>query len=229
MFHGKQIKLSYDKSTVVKKLDNNEKYGKALPLLTIAECSKLPSLCAISLVVCIQEVSGPHNRATEGGDKPVSNLQVAFEDRKIDTAFWGHKLANAMGQSKTGDVYRLDWMTLMPLGQNLFKLVSNSGTEVEQVHGADAENVRDAVKDTLVSMSPQFGLSRSEKMNLTTSRVSLSFVSHMRVADISQDNSNAYRGAVIVPCCFLKELRSLDDSTGGLPYYHGCPSVQESH
>ena len=78
VFHGKQIKLSYDKSTVVKKLDNNEKYGKALPLLTIAECSKLPSLCAISLVVCIQEVSGPHNRATEGSDKPVSNKPVSL-------------------------------------------------------------------------------------------------------------------------------------------------------
>ena len=228
VFHGKQIKLSYDKSTVVKKLNNNEKYGKALPLLTIAECSKLPSLCAISLVVCIQEVSGPHNRATEGGDKPVSNLQVAFEDRKIDTAFWGHKLATAMGQSKTGDVYRLDWMTLVPLGQNLFKLVSNSGTEVEQVHGADAENVRDAVKDTLVSMSPQFGLSRSEKMKLRASRVSLSFVSHMRVADISQDNSNAYKGAVIVPCCFLKELRSLGDGASGLPYYYGCPQCKKN-
>ena len=136
VFHGKQIKLSYDKSTVVKKLNNNEKYGKALPLLTIAECSKLPSLCAISLVVCIQEVSGQHNRATDGGDKPVSNLQVAFEDRKIDTAFWRQKLANVMGQSKTGDVYRLDWMTLVPLGQNLFKLVSSSGTKVEQVHGS---------------------------------------------------------------------------------------------
>ena len=69
----------------------------------------------------------------------MSNLQVAFEDRKIDTAFWGHKLVNAMGQSKTGDVHRLDWMTLVPLGQNLFKLVSNSGTGVEQVHGAVAE------------------------------------------------------------------------------------------
>ena len=140
-------------------------------------------------VVCIQKVSGPHNRATEGGDKPVSNLQVAFEDRNIDAAFWGHNLANASGQSKTGDVYRLDWMTLVPLGQNLFKLVSNSGTAVEQVHGAEEKNVRDAVKDTLVSMSPQFGLSRDEKMKLNTSRVSLSFVSHMRHADISQDNT----------------------------------------
>ena len=100
VFHGKQIKLSYDQSTIVKKLDNNEKYGKALPLLTLAECSKLPSLCAISLVVCIQNVSGPHNRATEGGHRPVSNLQVAFGDRQIDTAFWGHNLATAMGQSK---------------------------------------------------------------------------------------------------------------------------------
>ena len=77
-FHGNQIKLSYDRAIFVKRLDNNEKYGKALPLLTIAECSKLPSLCAISLVVCIQEVSGPHNRATEGGDKPVSNKPVSL-------------------------------------------------------------------------------------------------------------------------------------------------------
>ena len=92
VFHGKQIKLSYDKLTVVKKLDNDERYGKALPLLTIAACSKLPSLCAISLVVCIQNVSGPHNRATEGGDKPVSNLQVACDDRKIGTAFGGTSL-----------------------------------------------------------------------------------------------------------------------------------------
>lgn len=82
-------------------------------------------------MVCIQEVSGPHNRATDGGDKLVSNLQVAFEDRKIGTALWGHKLANAMGQTKKGVVYRLDWISLVPLGNNLFKLVSNSGTEVE--------------------------------------------------------------------------------------------------
>ena len=54
VFHGKQIKLSYDKLTVVKKLDNKGEYSKALPRSTIAQCSKLPSLCAISLVVCIQ-------------------------------------------------------------------------------------------------------------------------------------------------------------------------------
>ena len=77
-------------------------------------------------------------------------------------------------------------------------------------------------------MSPQFRLSRSEKMKLRASRVSLSFVSHMRVADISQDNSNAYKGAVIVPCCFLKELRSLGDSASGLPYYYGCPQCKKA-
>ena len=48
-----------------------------------------------------------------------------------------------MGESKTGDVWRFDWITLLPVGQNLFKLVSNSGTLVEQVHGTEAENVRD--------------------------------------------------------------------------------------
>ena len=128
-----------------------------------------------------------------------------------------------MGQSKTGDVYRLDWMTLMPVGQSLFKLVSNSGTEVTQVHGADAENVRDAVKDTLVSMSPQFGLSRDEKIKQDASRVSLPYVSHMRGADITQDKENAYKGTMVVPACFIKELRSLGDSGSGLPYYLGCP------
>ena len=50
----------------------------------------------------------------------------------------------------------------------------------------------------------------------------------MQVADISQDNSNAYKGAVIVPCCFLKELRSLGDSASGLPYYYGCPQCKKA-
>ena len=49
VFAGKQIKLSYDRFTGVKKLANTEKYHTELPLLTIAECSKLSSLCAISL------------------------------------------------------------------------------------------------------------------------------------------------------------------------------------
>lgn len=228
MCHGKQIKLPYDKLTVVKTLDNKDAYSNALPLSTIAPCPKLPSRCVVSLVVCIQEVSGPHNRPTDGGDKPASNLQVAFEDRNIGTAFWGHKLANAMGQSKKRDVYRRDWISLVPLGNNLFKLVSNSGTEVEQVPGTDAETVRGAVTDTLVSMSPQFGVGRSEQIKLPASRVSLSWVSHIREADISQDNTKAYKGAVIVPCCVLKELRSLCDSTSGLPYYDGCHQCKQA-
>ena len=58
--------------------------------------------------------------------------------------------------------------------------------------------------------------------------MSLSFVSHMQVADIRQDNSNAYTGAIIVPCCFLKELRSLGDSASGLPYYYGCPQCKKT-
>ena len=81
------------------------------------------------------------------------------------------------------------------------------------------------MNDTWVSMSPQLSLSRSEKMKLRASRMSLSFVSHMWVADISQDNSNAYKGAVIVPCCFLKEQRALGDSAGGLTHDYGCSGI----
>ena len=126
VFHGKQIKLSYDQSTIVKKLDNNEKYGKALPLLTLAECSRLPSLCAISLVACIQNVSGPCNRASEGGDRPVSNLQVAFEDRKIDTAFWRQKLANLMKE------------TLVPMGSPQFFFTRFEKMKLSRAWGAAA-------------------------------------------------------------------------------------------
>ena len=96
-----------------------------------------------------------------------------------------------MGLSKTGEVYRFDWITLVSQGHNLFKLVSNGGTEVKELKGADAAKVRDEVKDTVVCMSPQFGMTRSDKMNLPTSRVSLSVVAHMKTADISQDNSTA--------------------------------------
>ena len=92
-----------------------------------------------------------------------------------------------MGLSKTGEVYRFDWITLVSQGHNLFKLVSNGGTEVKELKGADAAKVRDEVKDTLVCMSPQFGMTRSDKMNLPTSRVSLSVVAHMNTADISLD------------------------------------------
>ena len=104
-----------------------------------------------------------------------------------------------MGLSKTGEVYRFDWITLVSQGHNLFKLVSNGGTEVKELKGADAAKVRDEVKDTLVCMSPQFGMTRSDKMNLPTSRVSLSVVAHMKTADISQDNSTA--GGRMSPQC----------------------------
>ena len=104
-----------------------------------------------------------------------------------------------MGEAKPCDVYRLDWMTRVSQGQNLFRLVSNSGTAVQQVHGAIAEDIRDVVKDTLVPMPQQFNLIRADKMKLSASCVSLPHVSHMRAADISQDKSNTYTGHVIVP------------------------------
>ena len=56
---------------------------------------------------------------TDAGQKEVSNLQGAFGDRKMDAAFWGHNLATKMGLSKTCEVYRFDWMTLVSQGHNL--------------------------------------------------------------------------------------------------------------
>ena len=159
----------------------------------------------------------------------MSNLQVAFEDRKIDTAFWGHKLATAMGQSKTGAVYRLDWMTPVSAGHHLFKLVSNNGTQVEQLHGPDTQIVRSVVKNALLSRSPPFGLSRSEKMNLKASRVSSSFVSHMRVADISQDNSNAYKRRSYRPMLFSQGTALTRRQRRRFAVLLRLSSVQEHH
>ena len=226
VFHGKQIKLAYDRLTIVKKVENKENYGLKLPLVTIPQCSGLRQGCAISLVVCIQRVTAPQERKTAGGERAVTNLQVAFEDRQIDCAFWGRRLADQMGQAKKGDVYRLDWMTLSPVGANQFKLSSNNGTHVQEVHGAEADEVRNALKETLTSMSPQFGMSRSDKMNLNAARVTLAYACHIKGAEISPENSNAYKGAVIVPCCFVKEIRSLGDS--GLAYYAGCPQCKKA-
>ena len=133
-----------------------------------------------------------------------------------------------MGLSKTGEVYRFDWITLVSQGHNLFKLVSNGGTEVKELKEDEAANVRDEVKDTLVCMSPQFGMTRSDKMNLPTSRVSLSVVAHMKKADISQDHSTAYKSSVIVPQCYIKEFPSLSNSENGLAYYKGCPHCKKA-
>ena len=228
VFCGKRIKLSFDKETVVKKVENNEKYGDELPLLKIAECSKLSANCAVCLLVCVQSVSGPHNRRIDGIEKPVSNLQVACEGTQIDAAFWGHQLATEMGEAKRGDVFRFKWMTLLPLNKHLFKLTSNSGTQVERVEGGEAEKFRGEVNDTLTSMSPTYGVTRAEKMNLPTTRMSLSLVAHMREADLGQDNSNPYKGAVMIPSVYIKEIRSLGDSSSGMPYYHGCPQCKKA-
>ena len=70
-----------------------------------------------------------------------SNLEVPFQDKQLEAAFWGHKLANQMGQAKAGDVYRIGWITVQPLGQNLSKLGSNSCTQVKQVHGTSEDDV----------------------------------------------------------------------------------------
>ena len=112
-----------------------------------------------------------------------------------------------MGLSKTGEVYRFDWITLVSQGHNLFKLVSNGGTEVKELKGADAAKVRDEVKDTLVCMSPQFGMTRSDKMNLPTSRVSLSVVAHMNTADISLDRWRKNVPTMYVCVCVRTRVR----------------------
>ena len=227
-FHSKQIKAAYDRQTIVKHLDDDHKFGKALPLTTLTECNQLPTLCAVSLIVVIQDAQATVNRPTEGGQKPVSNCIVALEGLKIDAAFWGDQLANTMGKSKKGDVYRLDWITLVVQAaenaRKLLKLTSNQGTKVELLQGTDAENVRNAVQDNLISMSPQYRMSRDDKLKLTTSRMLLSLVSHMRDADISQDSSTAYKCAIITPCIFL--IRRQRQRFAVLPQ---LPSVQEKH
>ena len=71
-----------------------------------------------------------------------------------------------MGLSKTGEVYRFDWITVVSQGQKFFKLVSNGGIEVKKLKGADADKVRGEVKDTLVCSARfhhyhvRFGISR---------------------------------------------------------------------
>ena len=229
VFHSKQIKLAYDTTTFVQKREDNESFANSLPLLTIQELPKLASYCAMSLVACIETVNEKKMRPTDGVSKPVVNLQVAFKDQKIDAAFWGEHLANAVSQCTKGEVYRFDWMTLVIVEpKKSFKLVSNNGTKVERLTGTEADSVRDGIEENLTSMSPQYHMTREDKLKLTTSLMSLSLVCHMRDADISQDNSNAYKCAVVIPCVYLKDVRSLGDSASGLPYYLGCPQCRKS-
>ncbi len=70
-------------------------------------------------------------------------------------------------------------------------------------------------------------MTRVQKMALPTSRLNLAFVAHTQDADISEDNTNAYHNTVIVPCCFVKELRSLGVDSD-LPFYWGCPKCRKA-
>ena len=87
VYHGKQIKMTFDRSTVVKKIENNEKYGTALPLVTLATCSNLVSICTISLVVCIQTVSGRSLSKTGRSTLPFGGRSWLFEtdEKAVET------------------------------------------------------------------------------------------------------------------------------------------------
>ena len=55
VFHGKQVKMAFDRMAVVKKIDEDSRYAKEFPKLEVAEIAQLAAVCAISLIVCIEE------------------------------------------------------------------------------------------------------------------------------------------------------------------------------
>ena len=226
VFHTKRIKMCFDKNTDVKKRPDDKKFPHALPLLDFQDIPNMHTMCTISVQACVQEAAVPVPRPVDGGQKMVTNLKVALGDKEIEAAFWGDELAKEMGQAQPGDVYRFDWITLVPHGQDLFKLASNGGTFVKKITGAEADLTRASVAADIVSLSPQFRQTRQQKLARPTCRVSLSFVSHMQDADISDDNSNAYQNTVIVPCCYVKEIRTLS-AESDLPFYWGCPQCRK--
>jgi len=131
VFYSKQIKMAYDRNTVIKHLQEESRYGKEFPGLQISDIAQIADVCAISLIVCVDEAAEPTARNVDGVEKTVTNLKVAFGDRKIDAAFWGIRLAQEMATAKRGDVYRFDWMTLMPQGQGMFKLTTSGGAQMQ--------------------------------------------------------------------------------------------------
>ena len=218
-WHTRSLKVSFDVHTVVKEVEDSGKLPKVLPTIALGDISMLTNTCLVSVIAAIHEAGTmTEPEVSPGMKKPVTNLRISLHDKAMSAAFWGPELASCMSGASVGEVYRIDWIMAVPEGVNNVKLSSTTGTSVRKLEGAEADTVRTGLAACPTSMSAVYRKSRQEKLDEEVSRANLSLVEHMAKADVQQD---AYKGTVMVPGCFVRDVHGIS-AESGVAFYKGC-------
>ena len=226
VYFDKELKMSFDKDTIVKKAAEDASFPTELPALPdVKHAQSLTEACLISIAVAVHQAGKVTEVTVQGTSKKVCNLQVASGDKAMSAAFWDEELATQMSHATAGEVFRLDYFTLVPEGNGCYKLTSNTASRVELQAGAGAEAVRAGLSDKVDTMSAVYGKSRDDKMKEKFQPVSLIMVSHVKSMDATTGfytNRN-----FLVPALYVKDVRSMNADNPNLCYYKGCTTCNK--
>ena len=213
----KELKMSFDKDTIVKKAAEDASFPTELPALPdVKHAQSLTEACLISIAVAVHQAGKVTEVTVQGTSKKVCNLQVASGDKAMSAAFWDEELATQMSHATAGEVFRLDYFTLVPEGNGCYKLTSNTASCVELEAGAGAEAVRAGLSDKVDTMSAVYGKSCDDKLKEKFQQVSLIMVSHVKSMDATTGfytNRN-----FLVPALYVKDVRSMNADNPNICY-----------
>ena len=223
-FHGKAVKVTFDASAKVVQVKDAQAAGvpQALPLISISDIGLLASACSVSVKGVIHCAGAAVEREISGSQsakqkKHVANVKLACDSKMIDCAFWG-ELAHTVGGLTEGQAVRLDLMLVKPEAGGLFKLVSTEHTVVTPVQGAEAQQMSQDLSKQLDSMSPEYGVSRQQKLSQASAQVSLVVLRHMS----GGGGSVSFSGMVKIPAVYVVDVRGLSALEPESVTYTGC-------
>ncbi|CAE8689896.1 unnamed protein product [Polarella glacialis] len=181
VYFDSDVKMCLDAATKKTVCEEDATYPTELPLLPeVKDAAAVSGACMISMVVAAN-VAGQVTEPSigPGVTKKVCNLKVATGSKGMSASFW-EPMAMQMAQASVGEVFRLDWMTLVPEGNGMFKISSASHSTSRLQTGDAADTARSALATDVESISATYGRTRAEKLKELFTQGSLSTLDHVQ-------------------------------------------------
>ncbi len=219
VFYDSAIKCSWDTKTKVEAAEDDSEYPMDFPALPdMQAATSVKSACMIAIVAAITEAGTAQERnMPAGGTKLVANLKVATGNTTITAAFW-ESLAQQMGASTVGQVYRIGWAMLKPEGGGKYSLGSVTATTVALQEGDLAAGVSDnlAQSGAMVNMSTSYSLSFQDKMKKHPSTGDLWALETIESMQLGST------GTMMVPAVYVRDARGMTADFPSRAWYTGC-------
>ncbi|CAE8644736.1 unnamed protein product, partial [Polarella glacialis] len=226
VYFDSDVKMCLDVATKMTVCEEDASYPTELPLLPeVKDAAAVSGACMISMVVAVN-VAGEVTEPTigPGVTKKLCNLKVATGNEGMSAAFW-EPMASQMAQASVGEVFRLDWMTLVPEGNGMFKISSAAHSTSRLQTGDAADSVRSALATDVESMSATYGRSRAEKLKELFTQGSLSTLDHIQRLN-AQEGGYAAK-CIMIPAVFVKDIRGMSVENSLATSYLGCTQCKK--